>query len=271
MSELNKEQNVNGLKKLKWAIIILGIPMVFLWLILGVVFGFGMLLGFLSFSGAPTTTGFDILKSAFALILVFILYALPIVVIIWLYLRRRYWLDLTIIIFILGGVLFYTGSSVLEPLLGRIGINLPSALSAPKNILIISDKSLPDDYFHYERGSEFGDIYIARYFSRSKKDAEINFSYTKNKSCQKSDAGIYSLVSCVPDGMAHECYVETLTPQSKVRNYKKEEVSLGFYRVTYLIDDFKSCAKIEFRAKDENEGLSADQMLQIINSLRRVK
>lgn len=256
-------------KKLKWVVLILGAPLFIVWLITGVIFGWGLLFSLLSALGAPTASGGAVLVGIGMNMLIAAAYVLPIVIISWLYLKKRYWIALILILLSFGGVLTI-GGSFLGSLLGRIGINPPATWSAPKGILIVSEDSLPKGFFHYENGKDFGERYIIRFFHKQNKGTEINYAYEKEKACLLQSYTINEKIACTPGGTPHECHVQTLTPESKIKN-RGEEIAFRSYRTTFLINDSKGCAKVEFQAKNEHEAPSKEQMLNIINSLQRVQ
>jgi hypothetical protein len=252
---------------LKWLVIIVGIPVVGTYVAGGLLLGFGLLFAGVMGMGAPGVNIFSGLAFLGIFGLVFLIYLLPLIALIWLFFHKRYLLSTFVmaVIFVLLWVPLLGELRLGSPILMLIDRYVPVKFVAPSGAFVLPEKALPAGFASHNNGSWVENHYIIRYFGAPKDRfrEEITYFYRKGEACKEYEGKkwISERVSCSPDGIEQQCLRQTQESEDK-------ETQEKYYTYKYSIEKDGSCLDISF---ENTKHISQDQMLQLVNSLEKVK
>ena len=242
-------------KGIRVAMFVLAAPIILLWACLS-----QMVMLMIALGGDPGNIGTFLVS----IVVVLALYALPMIIPVFLFFRGRYVLVLLYVILLWCGFFIFGGGYRDELLLS---IGLPVSDGAPSGILVISKGSLPKDYKLLEGGKLFKDSnrYIQRYFSKPKsflgspgKIWNIDENYSVGQPCKTNDLSGLEKKTC----RWGECFIyrETYDPKMSLK-----------HRTGIYVNDNGSCLHINVDEFDLARLISMDQIMNIVNSMERKK
>lgn len=249
--------------RLKWFVILLGIPLAGICVVVGIALALMTLL--LVAMGAILAVPIVI-----AIAVPFVLVTLGIVK---LYSKQRYWLAIVLILVayvILLAPIGPDSKSILwlaiksEPLQAVMRNNLPTSMTASGQLVIPEGIFLEKTYKKIKRNYETSNS--TSYLKRGTFE-QVNYSYEKGKSCSIEVSKYkdrYERVDCSPNGALGTCYRYSEAHLNSPQNDPKRVADNPVYK----IEDAGSCVTIRFN--DTNYS-TQEQMLRVVNSLKRVE
>lgn len=244
----------------KWVAIFMTGLFVLLCLILLGFQGPSFFIAFLMGAGAP---GASLFFGLLILLVALSLIGSPFVILVLLFSKEKYSaiIMLTVALMILLGI--FGGKYVWRPLeltASQVGIPLPD--NAPSGILTLSEDFIPKNYYLGEKGETKEHLgtqyYVKGYYMKSQFLNIIRLMYNFSEPCfefnkkEKYDEAICKWGECLK-----------YTQNGYVGGSRSKDV-------TYAIDDHGSCVRVYFMAPNEKDALSEEQMIKVVDSLKRV-
>lgn len=235
-------------------------------------------IGFALSLGAPKINGsFGLLTFLGTLFLI----CSPAALLLWLYLKEKYLIIIFFVLFLFGLLSVFGGDyyklpmeiiiQKAEVIVGKAGISLRD--EAPSGILTLPEDFIPKDFYLGEKGKmkagfKNDDPYYSKaFYSRSKPGDTIRLMYFPSSACSEfKNNKKYEEATCE----LGRCLKETTRGIGSRTVSDSKVITLRSKNTTYAIDDSGSCANVDFKFSDEKEAMTEEQMLKVVNSLKRV-
>lgn len=249
---------------MKWVAILLTIVLATLYAVASTVLLPGILIIFLSGSGAP---GASVFPGLALLLLYLALYVSPILILIFLFLKKKFPWIVFFNALVIVSIIVFGGEYIRQPieiLIGKAGVPLPD--SAPAGILTLSTDAIPDGYYIGEKG-EVGTfagkkIYTKAFYTGYPPKGHIRLMYYLQRyTCAEFNTADHQDAVC----KVGRCV--TRTHSSAVSGGKTNFQSKD---TSFAIDDNGACVRISFNSNNEKEALTHDQIMKVVDSLERV-